>query len=204
MNHRSIASGLALIGAACAAQAADYTTETLVFRELSVRTFSGSFNDEKDHPVLQVDDTSNPKPIGPGRGAGTWVFLNNKLVDYKTGAEAGLMRGVCWTIDHGPNGPWKGPVTIGAGGPYHSACQFTYVLKDGQIVANGDMDMNQMEKDTPLGMAITGGTGRYRAASGEVTVQQDPPGQPITYKVQLSVDVRAPSKAAAPAKKKSG
>lgn len=190
---------LTLLGAAYAAQTADapVRTETLVYRELSMRTFSGTMNDQEDHPVLQVDDTMNPKPIGPGRGAGTWVFINNKLVDYTNGADVGLVRGLCWTVDHGPNGPWKGPITIGAGGPYHSACQFTYVLKDGQIVANGDMDMNQMEKDVPLSMAITGGTGRFRGASGEVTIQQDPPGQPITYKLTLSVDVREPRKAAA-------
>lgn len=201
MKIRSIASGLVLIGAACAVQAADYTTETLVLREISMRTFSGTINDEKDHPVLVIDDLSRPKPIGPGRGAGGWVFINNKLVDYKTGAEAGFLRGMCWTIDHGPQGPWTGAVTIGAGGPFPSACQFSYLLKDGQVIAHGDLDLNQMEKDVVLSLGVTGGTGRYRGAIGEVNIQQDPPGQPITYKVTLNLDVREPSKATATARK---
>ena len=82
------------------------TTETLVLRALSIRTYSSTFNDDKDHPVQKIDDLSGPKPIGPGRGAGTWVFINNKLVDYGSGADAGFMRGMCWTLDHGPKGPW--------------------------------------------------------------------------------------------------
>lgn len=182
-----------LLGAACAVEAAEapYTTETLVLRELSLRTFSGTLNDE-DHPVLQVDDTANPKPIGLGRGAGTWVFINNKLVDYTSGNAVGVVHGLCWTVNHGPDGPWKGKMWIGVGGPYHSACQLTYALKDGQIVANGDLDMNEVERNVPATIGITGGTGRYRGATGEVTFQQDPPDQPITYKLVISVDVRAP------------
>lgn len=164
--------------------------EKLTLREVSMRTFSGTINDEEDHPVLIIDDLKSPKPIGPGRGAGGYAFLNNKLLDWDSGKEVGTMRGICFTIDHGPNGPWKGEVRIGAGGPFPSACQLSYEFSDGQIVGNGIIDLNAMELDKPLQMPIVGGTGKYRGARGEVMVVQDPPGQPITYKVVLDFKTR--------------
>jgi hypothetical protein len=185
--RRAMAAALLLGVSGCA----PYTTETLIVRELSVRTFSSTLNDDRDHPVMVIDNLGQPKPIGPGRGAGTWVFLNNKLVDYDSGAEIGVSRGLCWTVNHGKE-PWKGKLWAGVGGPYDSACQFSYMLPDGQLVANGDLDMNQVEQDVPATISITGGTGRYRGVIGEVTIQQDPPGQPITYKLTLSLDVRRP------------
>jgi hypothetical protein len=170
----------ATLGAATSALA-----EKIVVRETSMRTFSGTINDEEGHPVLVIDDLKNPRPIGPGRGAGGYVFLNNKLLDPKTGKELGLMRGICFTIDHGPDGPWKGKIEIGAGGPFPSACQLAYELPDGQLVANGIIDLNAMELDKAIPVAIVGGTGKYQGARGQVTITQDPPGQPITYKVVL-------------------
>ena len=197
MNARSVfAAALALLAGTAHAQEAR-TTETLVLRELSIRTYSSTFNDDKDHPVQKIDDLSGPKPIGPGRGAGTWVFINNKLVDYGSGADAGFMRGMCWTLDHGPKGPWTGKLWVGVGGPFPSSCQLNYVLTQGQVIATGDVDMEAVERNLPATIAIVGGTGRYRGASGELTFQQDPPDQPITYKVTISVDVQPPPKVAA-------
>lgn len=180
---------LAGAAAALAASAVGVHAETLVLREISAVTYSGSWNDEKDHPVLVIDDLKNPHPIGPGRGAGGYVFLNNRLYGWEDNEEIGMMRGICVTIDHGPDGPWKGDVTMGAGGPFNSACQFSYIMADGQLVADGNIDLNAMEKDVPLSIAVTGGTGSYRGARGQVSIQQDPPGQPITYKVTLDYDL---------------
>lgn len=177
--------GLTLL-AAITAQAG---AETLILREISKRTFSGTINDEKDHPVLVIDDLKNPKPIGPGRGAGGYVFLNNSLFDWETNKPIGMLRGMCFTIDHGDSGPWKGDVVIGAGGPFNSTCTFTYVLEKGQLVASGNVDLNQMESDLKIPVPITGGTGDYRGARGQVIITQDPPGQPITYKVFLDYDL---------------
>lgn len=188
---RSLLASSILMIVGCDQQTSLYSTETLVFRELSVKTFAGTLNDDKDHPVMQVDNLDAPKPIGPGRGAGTWVFINNKLVDYDTGEDRGVMRGSCWTLNHGEDGPWTGALWIGEGGPYNSDCKLIYVLEEGQIVATGDVDMNLVEQDAPAEMAVIGGTGRYRSAGGEVVFQQDPPGQPITYKVTISVDLPA-------------
>lgn len=163
--------------------------EQLVLREVSMRTFSGTLNDEEDHPVLVIDDLKNPRPIGPGRGAGGYVFLNNKVLDWKDGKEIGMMRGICFTIDHGPNGPFKGKIEIGAGGPFPSWCELAYDLPGGQIVGTGIIDLNQMELDKAIPLALVGGTGKYRGARGQVTIQQDPPGQPMTYKVVLDYDL---------------
>ncbi len=159
--------------------------ETLVLREVSMRTFSSTLNDEKNNPILIIDDLKKPHPIGPGRGAGGWVFLNNKVFDWKSNKELGMMRGWCMTVDHGPNGPFKGDVVIGQGGPYDAACQITYILPDGQINANGNMNLTALEQDSPLSLGVNGGTGKYAGARGEVTFVQDPPGQPIAYKVTI-------------------
>lgn len=189
----SLLLGIALAGVACGAAA-----DTRVVRVLSLRTFSGTFNDGKDHPVMVVDDVSRPRPIGPGRGAGGYVFLNNKLVDWDSGKHLGMMHGVCLTVDHGPDGPWQGPVVLGAGGPFPSMCHTSYVFEDGQIVAMGVADLNAMEKDVPQPRPIVGGSGRYFGAIGQVTIVQDPPGQPITYKAVLEFQLPAkPASAAA-------
>ena len=163
--------------------------EKLVLREVSIRTFSGTINDEQDHPVLIIDDLKKPRPIGPGRGAGGYAFLNNKLLDWNSGKDLGMMRGICFTIDHGDKGPFRGQMQIGVGGPFPSACQLTYVLPDGQLVGTGNIDLNAMELDKAIPLPLVGGTGKYRGARGEITITQDPPGQPVTYKVVLDYDL---------------
>lgn len=164
--------------------------DEMTFREVSTRTFSGTINDDEDHPVLVIDDLKNPRPIGPGRGAGGYVFLNNKLLDWKSGKEIGVMHGMCFTLDHGPDGPFTGRFQMGAGGPFPSSCQITYRLPDGQLVGTGIIDLNAMERDEKIPLPIVGGTGKYSGARGEVIITQDPPGQPMTYKVTLKYKLR--------------
>lgn len=164
--------------------------EEITIREVSTRTFSGTINDDKDHPVLVIDDLKNPRPIGPGRGAGGYVFLNNKLLDWKSGKEIGEMHGMCFTLNHGPDGPFTGTFQMGAGGPFPSSCQITYRLPDGQLVGTGIIDLNAMELDQKIPLPIVGGTGKYMGARGEVIITQDPPGQPMTYKVVLKYKLR--------------
>ena len=187
MKKSALMKAVSLASLTCFAAGA--WAETLVLREVSKRTFSGTINDENDHPVLVIDDLKNPKPIGAGRGAGGYVFLNNNLFDWKSNEPVGMLRGMCFTIDHGDSGPWKGDVVIGAGGPFNSTCSFNYVLDDGQLVAAGNVDLNQMEKDMDIPAAIIGGTGKYKGARGEVLIKQDPPGQPITYRITLDYDL---------------
>ena len=79
---------------------------------------------------------------------------------------------------------------MGAGGPFPSSCQLSYELAGGQLVSAGIIDLNAMELDKPLSLPIVGGTGKYRGARGDVTIVQDPPGQPITYKVVLDYKLR--------------
>ncbi len=168
-----------------AAAAAESSNHQLVLREISLRTFSGTINDEDSHPVLIIDDLKRPRPIGPGRGAGGYVFLNNRLYSWEDNRELGMMRGMCFTIDHGDAGPWTGEVAIGLGGPFPSSCQLYYELPGGTLTANGLIDLNAMEKDVSIPVPITGGTGEYMGARGQVNITQDPPGQPITYRITL-------------------
>jgi len=166
------------------------SAETMVLREVSMRTYSSTLHDDKDHPVMQIDNLNKPTSIGVGRGAGGFVFLNNKVSDWKTGKDLGMMRGMCFAVDHGDNGVFKGDFGaehIGQGGPYQAACQMTYILGDAknQINANGNINLTALEQDQPLTIAINGGTGKYEGIRGVVTLVQDPPGQPITYKVVI-------------------
>ena len=50
----------------------------------------------------------------------------------------------------------------------------TYSLPGGQVTAQGRVDYGSDEevKVDPYRLAITGGTGRYSAAAGEVTIQE--------------------------------
>ncbi len=182
MKKVNLIFGAALI-AGLSAQA---SAETLIWREVSMRTFSSTLHDEKNHPIMIIDDLSKPVSIGEGRGAGGWVFLNNKIFDWKSNKELGMMRGMCFTVDHGPKGVFKGDVVIGAGGPFDAACQITYILKEGQIVAHGNMNLTALEQDNALHLAVTGGTGKFAGARGEIVFVQDPPGQPMTYKITVN------------------
>ena len=180
---------LAMVTATLGATASA-TAEEMMLREVTTRTFSGTINDEKDHPVLIIDDLKSPKPIGPGRGAGGYVFLNNKLLDWKSGKDIGAMHGICFTLDHGPDGPFTGKFAMGAGGPFPSFCQLTYQLQDGQLVGTGVIDLTAMERDQTIPLPLVGGTGKYVGARGEVLITQDPPGQPMVYKVTLKYSLQ--------------
>ena len=54
---------------------------------------------------------------------------------------------------------------------FAAQCFNTTVLPDGQITAQGYVTSNELEK-VPFKQAITGGTGAYRNARGELTVDE--------------------------------
>jgi len=54
---------------------------------------------------------------------------------------------------------------------FAAQCFNTTVLPDGQITAQGYVTSNEIEK-VPFKQAITGGTGAYRNARGELTVDE--------------------------------
>jgi|1186.fasta_scaffold266144_2 hypothetical protein len=49
------------------------------------------------------------------------------------------------------------------------ACTTTLVLRDGSLTAQGAFEENPQEGPDGFRWAVTGGTGRYRGASGELT-----------------------------------
>ena len=65
-------------------------------------------------------------------------------------------------------------------------CVGTLKLEHGQISVQGLLRLNGFDDPGPFRVAITGGTGRYRGASGEaVAWQPSPPKNLYIYKLRL-------------------
>lgn len=180
MNNTSrLLLGFALAALAGTALAQAGTT-TLSFREVSQRTYTGTDNEFPSNPVVELGMTG-ATPIGPGRGAGSFIFLNNLLFDPVTSAPAGKVHGFCWTVAHGER-PYQGPPQLGVGGPFQAACQIAYLLPGGQIIVAGNLDQTAIELDRRQTLPVVGGTGAYARVRGQMEIVQDPPRQPITYR----------------------
>jgi allene oxide cyclase len=87
-----------------------------------------------------------------GDSAGDILTFANDVFDAADAAKVGTDQGSCIRV------------VVGAAASYE--CTFTTFLADGQIVVNGPFFD---AKDSTL--AITGGTGRYRGARGEMELQ---------------------------------
>jgi hypothetical protein len=103
----------------------------------------------------------------PGPGPGDQFIFSGDVFDRPGGAFLGRATGVCATL--------TGDATAG-----QSTCDVTFTLDGGQIAVQGMLDNGALfvRGDTnPL--SIVGGTGIYRAARGDGTIQVpvDVPGQ---------------------------
>jgi hypothetical protein len=70
-------------------------------------------------------------------------------------------------------------------------CAGTLKLEHGQINLQGLMDLHGASDPGPFTVAITGGTGRYRGASGEAVARQpNPPTNVYVYKLRLQTGAK--------------
>ncbi len=87
--------------------------------------------------------------------------------------EAGTSGGVCTVTEVVP------PYMVAA---FH--CVATLALKRGQITLQGLVEMQSEDDPGPFTVAITGGTGAYRGASGEAVIRDVSDGKTI-YKLRF-------------------
>ena len=95
-------------------------------------------------------------PPGPTLGD-EFVFSDALSKDHR---DAGMSGGVCTVVEI------IGPYTIET---FH--CVVTLALRRGQITLQGLVEMQGPSDRGPFTMAITGGTGAYRGASGEAVIR---------------------------------
>ena len=144
-------------------------------------------------------------PRGAARGAGNLLYFTGALYDSKNRSR-GTNFGFCLTVHDansevtGSEGPGAGVPTPTPGRPAKSIaqCQQTLRLKDGTITLEGIFNQLAFEGDcaskptarfcsgSTETLAITGGTGRYSAASGVVTLKQTEYPDVIRLTVKLS------------------
>jgi hypothetical protein len=107
----------------------------------------------------------------PGPSPGDELVFSETL--YKEGREAGTSGAVCVVTEAVP------PYTVVV---YH--CVGTLSLRRGQITLQGLVETQGLDDPGPFLVAITGGTGVYRGASGEAEVR-DPIGRKRIYKLSF-------------------
>lgn len=95
----------------------------------------------------------------PGTGPGDQYYFSGDLFDHAGGTKAGHTAGVCSTLSG--NATAAGDVL----------CSLTFVLDGGQIEIQGLFDSKAFYGGQTLPWAIVGGTGTYRNARGDGTVQ---------------------------------
>ncbi len=117
-------------------------------------------DDDRSGKNLQlVIRTTGRTPVDlppTGASAGDKVVFDNPLYDRMNTNQVGASKGVCEQIG-------------GSESVYH--CVVTFVLADGQITGQGVADFAQ----TPQTVAVTGGTGKYKRAQGQVTFTETSP-----------------------------
>ena len=95
----------------------------------------------------------------PGPGPGDQFLFTGDLFDRPGGVFLGTNAGVCTTI--------SGDETGG-----QTSCHGAFNLAGGQVMVNGVVDSAALfVRSEPCPFAITGGTGIYRTARGDGTIQ---------------------------------
>lgn len=114
----------------------------------------------------------------PGPSLGDQFLFAGDVFDHRGGTRLGTARDVCTTV--------SGTATH----PGDVACTATVTLGGGQIVLQGLADSTALFSGVTLPVAIEGGTGNYRYATGEGTAQV-PPDVPNQTDLNLVITVRS-------------
>lgn len=141
--------------------AASVAAASLAFGSGGARTASTTTIHVIEHAV--TDKTAD---VGPsGDSAGDVLTFHNKVFDAKDRAVVGSDQGHCVRID---------PVA----GSYE--CLYTTSLPGGQVTVEGPF----YDKRNSV-LAITGGTGRYRAARGQLQLRSKAKGTKFDFIFQI-------------------
>jgi hypothetical protein len=113
--------------------------------------------------VFTVTVQSESLDLGPqGFSLGDQVVFADDVYDHKGGTKIGTDGVVCTVVR----------VTDAATGSGTAQCVATAQLADGQITVQGFNSFTGDELPAPFQLAITGGTGAYANARGQVTVEE--------------------------------
>ena len=148
MSRKTIGAALAVAALALAGTAsADTTAKSHGSHDRTIRLVEA-------HKDLQPVFVDTGKP-GPSVGD---LAIHSDAVLREDGSPAGTFRQVCTLTDL-------------VGGPFTSTfeCTGSITLKDGTIAMEGPFTPSQAENVA----AITGGTGRYSTARGEIAVRAE-------------------------------
>lgn len=113
--------------------------------------------------VLQRVDKLTFIDLGePGEATGDFLVVDRNLVNPITEARLGRTRGTCFNV--------SGSLVTA---DFVLECNLTHTLPGGTLVTAGLFT----SADVPVPQAITGGTGRFRNARGQMTGEFQPSGE---------------------------
>jgi hypothetical protein len=137
---------------------------TLVAGTLFAATAAGGSSNASTIRVFQHDTSQANLDLGAtGESAGDQFLFAGDAFKRKGGTQIGRAAGTCTTMSTGAAG--------------EVLCVVSFSLRDGQIATQGLFVAADLFGGKTLTYPISGGTGRYRHARGEVSVQipQDVP-----------------------------
>jgi Allene oxide cyclase barrel like domain len=109
--------------------------------------------------LVAVDDQFEFIDVGaPGTSLGDYFVFSD--IVYRRGEEVGTSGGQCVVVAGTP--PYA---------TFTAQCVATLDLERGQITLQGLVEFQSDDDPNPFTVAITGGTGKYRGASGEARVR---------------------------------
>lgn len=111
-----------------------------------------------EHDTQQTNIDAGTAGVTPGDD----FVWSGDLFDHRGGTRQGRAGGHCFTVSTAPDG--AGDVM----------CSYGFVLSGGQIWTDGLYEAAALFSGKTLSAPVTGGTGAYRDARGEVTVQIPP------------------------------
>lgn len=131
----------------------------LLLGSFALTTASANDNDSADFRLRAVSNQFANIDVGAeGESIGDYFVFSDDL--YKQGRLVGTLEGQCTAtrIDE-------------EAGAFHQQCLVTAILPEGQLTVQGAIVFEQDAETDRATLAITGGTGRYDTAAGQVHVR---------------------------------